>query len=358
MKFVTGYMRQVIEQLHHTFGNDFAADHVEPVEGGFSGANVARVKCPAGTFALRMWPNAALPAERIRGLHRLLQAVFDDGISQIAPPVAGISGATLHRTGSQLWQLEPWRPGQADFHSTPSSGRIAASFACLAGWHRAARSFQASRTEAEWFATQHSAPSPAVRERLQQIQTWDEPSEISRIQRLIPTIHEVHRHAFTRAIEQWHRHSPAITFMLRQAVDTEVELQPCIRDIWHDHLLFEGDQLTGLIDCNACRMESISSDLARLLGSLFADARELRSLAVAAYESHHKVTPNELRLIDVLDRSGTLISSMYWIREFTLQGRSCDDSRPTMAAMSRLDGFVARLENNFGDDKTMLILPK
>lgn len=55
---------------------------------------------------------------------------------------------------------------------------------------------------------------------------------------------------------------------LKPLADVSFRLQPCIRDIWHDHVLFDGDRVTGLIDFGAMQIDTPATDIARLVGSL------------------------------------------------------------------------------------------
>ena len=47
-----------------------------------------------------------------------------------------------------------------------------------------------------------------------------------------------------------------------------LDLQPCIRDVWHDHILFLGDSVSGIVDYGAMAVDTVAGDIARLLGSL------------------------------------------------------------------------------------------
>src|SRR5262249_55243269 len=56
--------------------------------------------------------------------------------------------------------------------------------------------------------------------------------------------------------------------MLGPWYDRPVPLQYCVGDVWHDNLLFTGDQLTGLVDYAAVKVDHVAADLGRMLGSL------------------------------------------------------------------------------------------
>src|SRR5205807_5437780 len=84
-------------------------------------------------------------------------------------------------------------------------------------------------------------------------------------------------------------------------------LQPCLCDIWHDHVLFDGAAVTGIVDYGSVKRDHISVDLARLLGSLAGSAAELRQVGVEAYARLHPLSTEEKLLIDQLDETGTLV---------------------------------------------------
>jgi homoserine kinase type II len=128
---------------------------------------------------------------------------------------------------------------------------------------------------------------------------------------------------------------------LRHAANFEVPLQPCIRDVWHDHILFTGDQLSGIVDFGAMRRENVAADLARLLGSLVGDDQENRAIGLAAYADIRPLSAAEETLVDVYDKSTVLLSGMNWLRWIFLEGRRFDRLK---IIANRLEAIAVRLE--------------
>ena len=322
------------------FPRQYAPRDWAPAHAGFSGAAVVRISTDCGAFCLRGWPEQGLTPARIRGLHRLLAHVFERGATQAAVPVASRNGDSLVRSGGRYWQLEPWMPGRSDFHRLPSRDRLRAAMQCLACWHAAARSFTARGGELAWFAQQPSSPSPAVVDRLEQIRQWSGDSlnllrtraeqDRSELGRLGPAILDLHSRKAARVASE-----------LDGLLASRFELQPCLRDVWHDHVLFSGAEVTGLIDASACKSESVAADLARLLGSLVRDDRAAWDFALQAYAERRPLGPAELRLVDALDRSGVLLSGMTWLKRQYLDGK---DIAARADVIDRLEAILARLE--------------
>jgi Ser/Thr protein kinase RdoA (MazF antagonist) len=321
---------------------------------GFSGAEILHVIAPAGEFCLRGWPPqtvsnrlrrpaGAMPRERILGLHRLLAETHRRGVVQVAVPVKSDDGTTLVSLQGGLWQLEPWMPGSADFLRDPSEKRLRSVLCCLARWHSAAATFQPAPQEAAWFLSRDSAPSPAVSERLQQIQDWTG-NQLARVEQQMRTSEQQDEfHALAlRIVRGFRQAAPQVARELQTAADLRFRLQPCWRDLWHDHLLFTGDELTGMIDASACRTENIASDLARLLGSLFGDDRSGWDRALGIYQEFQPLTVEELGLVTLLDRSLVLLSGLTWLDRRYLQQQTFADLARVVA---RLKGICARLEH-------------
>ena len=326
------------------YPNHFRALQPSPVElkPGFSDASVLRLKSTEGEFCLRGWPPGEFPRARIVGLHRLLDWIAAHGVSQVSVPISSQQGTTLVFCHDRFWQLEPWKPGEADFWKNPSRIKLQAVMRCLANWHRAAASFVPGAEEATWFACKSSAHSPAIVERLKQIENWDN----GRCDRLFDKMQQCEttefRHIGFELLRLYRQLSAGIASNMQAAARVEFSLQPCLRDCWHDHFLFTGDEVTGLIDPSACRTENVASDLARLLGSLVGDDANEWAAGLDAYHAHRQLTNDEFRLVKILDQSGVLLSGMRWLdRRFLREEIFAQPNR----VLNRLRGIQKRLES-------------
>jgi len=342
------------------------------VHRGFSGATVYRIATQQGEYALRDWGPHCLPLRRLRGLHRLLDWMHREGVRTVAVPLVAETGSTVVIRDGAVWQLEPWLPGVADFHANPSRDRLRNAMRALADWHRAACRFEPAPDEREWFRSDPADGSPAARERLQRILKWQR-GRLVRLRRAIgvgvgcpefnfpsnaidcPTAGpgELNSGHPTPSldrlghflIECFETASPGIAAELQTATEWRVEVQPCLRDVWHDHVLFTGDDVTGLIDPSACRTENVASDLARLLGSLVADDPPAWEFAIECYARHRELRAVELRLLPILDRSAVLLSGLTWLDRYYLQRRAFSDQK---AVFQRVELIARRLAHLTG----------
>ncbi|MCH7687682.1 MAG: phosphotransferase [Planctomycetes bacterium] len=316
---------------------------IEPLgaTGGFSGAVIVRMETEFGEFCLRGWPLNSLPRNRLLGLHRLLNFIFQQGVTQAAVPVSSENGSTLVVVQDRFWQLEPWMPGIADFHDNPSDLRLAETMACLARWHRAASLFSPQPEEREWFFCKSNAQSPAVAERLEMIRVWTSGKFQRLKQAMSRSGDSPFREVAEEIVQNFDRQALHVTRQLESALRAPLELQPCLRDIWHDHVLFSGDEVTGLIDASACRGETVAADLSRLLGSFVGDDYSRWDFALKEYARHGELSLHELALVVVLDRSGVLLSGMTWLDRHFLQGERFGNES---AVLERLQTILKRLK--------------
>ena len=129
---------------------------------------------------------------------------------------------------------------------------------------------------------------------------------------------------------------------MSKVVDCRVPIQACLRDIWHDHILFQGDHVSGVIDFGAARPDTVVADLTRLLGSLAANNKAEWECGINAYESISPLSDQERLLIYPLDQSAILLSGLNWMRWLYLENRRFSDEG---AVTDRLEHILCRLEN-------------
>ena len=120
-----------------------------------------------------------------------------------------------------------------------------------------------------------------------------------------------------------------------------VLVQPCLCDIWHDHALFDGESVGGMIDYGAMKIDSVAVDLARLLGSLVEDNAELRNVGLAAYGRIRPLSLDEEALVGPLDEATVVLGAANWLKWLYLDKKQFENLD---AVAQRLAKLVERLE--------------
>jgi Ser/Thr protein kinase RdoA (MazF antagonist) len=219
-------------------------------------------------------------------------------------------------------------PGRPDYLQQPTPAKLHAAMSALAQFHRAAESFPLPDPD--------RSPSPGILERIDQLRTLMG-GEIARLSEAIrPEIWPGLEQPARSLLALFPRVAQRVIAQLSAAAELRVRLQPCIRDIWHDHVLFDGPTVTGLIDFGAMRAESVAADVARLLGSMVGDDAKGWQDGLAAYSTARRLTPAELMLVTAFDQSAVVLGGVNWLNWIYCQGRQFDDRAK----------IVARLQNN------------
>jgi len=302
--------------------------------GGFSGATFWRIDAREGLLCLRRWPPGNPSEEGIRFIHAVLQHVARTGFDLVPVPLQTVQGVSYVRDGECFWELSPWMAGKADSTDRPSPARIAAAMVALAGFHRAAQGFPISGRK--------SGRSAGIGDRLHRARQWlsgglDELSAL-----LTPTVCPRLFERARRVLALAGTTGPALVPRLEAAADEQVPLQPCIRDVWRNHVLFQGDRVSGLIDFGSLAVDNVATDVARLLGSLAGDEPELRRLGLSAYGSVRPLGDAEAPLVEAFDQSTVVLSGLNWCDWIYRQHRTFADWG---AVEARLDEIARRLES-------------
>ena len=298
--------------------------------GGFSGSIIFQVHCDAGLFCLKGWSEETSP-RRLAWIHQVVSSAGRHLIFVPIPRTAA-DGATFVNLAGRLWELTPWLPGRADFQANPTPTRLAAAMHALAKFHLTVAPL----------APAQAAPSQALLSRSGQLQELLH----GKLLTLECAVRKEPNHALFPLADELLRLfttvAPSVAGELSQIVTMVTPLQIAIRDVWHDHLLFTGDELTGLIDYGALRIESPVGDLARLLGSLVQDDRDAWLFAIQEYQTLAPLSADQQRLLSAFDHSGTLLSGISWLTWLFLEKRVFDDHSKIAA---RLRKNIARLRH-------------
>jgi Ser/Thr protein kinase RdoA (MazF antagonist) len=301
--------------------------HAQPLgnHGGFSGAHLWRVSTARGEYCLRAWP-ADMTAERIEFIHEHMLRARRAGLAFVPNVLSTWHGATFVAKQDRLWDLTTWMPGQADYWQQPSSARLEAACMGLAKLHEAWRPQRPT-----------SKPCPGWLRRQAKALEWRELSQrgCPAVSVLDP-VAEMAKRAWARlmALGPWLQAEVAKTSPI-------VLVQPCLCDVWHDHILFSGAEVTGVIDYGSMKEDNFTVDLARLLGSLVEDDEACWTVGLAAYQRVRPLTQEEINLTRSLDQTGTMLAAANWLRWLLVDNRAFDNRQRIAERLQRL---VERLE--------------
>ncbi len=250
--------------------------------GGFSGARFWRLDSPRGKLCLRRWPAEHPSRERLTFIHAVLDHVHTHGFSTLPVPIRTSVGESCCSFDGHHWELTDWLLGAADYLATPSRAKLEAAMSALARWHLAAADFP--------LADRAPRPSSGIESRFAHLYQL-RPEVLARLS-IDSEIMGAKKSEWSgltglanRLIAAYFRVEPAVRAKLALATSVRVLFQPCIRDIWSDHVLFEGNQVSGIIDFGAMRMETVAGDVARLLGSMAGDDLLAWQQGLAAYQT-------------------------------------------------------------------------
>lgn len=358
----------VVKPLLSNYPPDVQPTQVDPLgsAGGMSGAQFWRITTSRGTLVLRRWPKEHPSPDRLQFIHAVLTHAAKRGITFVPLPIRTTTGESFIQHAGHLWELAPWMPGTADYERSPSTEKLRPAMSALAQFHVAVADFSVGR-QAEPTPANHSTAVPRHLTRLHQLAAGGI-NELSRAisnstwPDLAPLAHQFVAAlpiAMPRAISQ-----------LEPLANVRLPLQPCLRDIWHDHVLFTGDEVTGIIDLGAVDIDTPATDIARLLGSLAqgtvpfsrddvtaatlgfdrkhheAAKRGLSPLALdeaqtwreglAAYSAVRPLSPDETRAVHAFDTCGSILAGCNWIRWIYIDGRQFDNHEQVVERFRRI----------------------
>ena len=291
---------------------------------------------PASEFCLRAWPARHPDDQRLAWIHERLGKARHLGV--LAVPIPGRDGRTFLVTKEARWELAEWLPGTPAPLGQATSEQVQAALATVACLHEA---WSDERTEPR--------VPPAWLDRRHLLDQWLDPTEPP-----LRRIHEAQPRADWLATEttslrvrigellQWFL--PVAERVVDRWEGSLWPLQPVLRDLWSDHVLFSKDvRVTGILDYGAMRFDTVATDLGRLVGSLVGDCDQSWNLAAESYERSLKtgrLDASLWRFARDLEFVGLGLGIANWARWIWLDRRDFPDSD---AVIARLLGQMDRL---------------
>jgi homoserine kinase type II len=297
--------------------------------GGFSGARLWCWEGEEGHYCIKAWPaGEAASQAALAFAHHAMNRARAQGLLFVPAPFAADIRA------DRPWEVTQWMPGKADFHQFPTRARLEAALVALARLHVAWQVRNPGR---------RAEGSGGLWRRLERAAEWTERIQsgwrpiVARDPSGLLTPHVERGWALLR---RWVLCIGAQLEPWRQRTSL---LRPCLCDIWHDHVLFEGDQVSGLIDFGSLRDDDVTVDVARLLGSLVGDDNDQWAIGLEAYRRVRPFSVEEEALARALDRTGTIIGLANWLN--WLCGKAPREIENPQAAAERIQWLIGRLES-------------
>lgn len=250
-------------------------------------------------------------------------------------PIRGLDGRTVQECGGSLWELAPWLPGVQASRLPVTISRFRAGFAALAAFHQCL-ALESVR-----------GPSPGLRARLFEIEGWCQQGFEKLAEALARSPDDRRRALAAQWLQLAESTAPPILHALRRAAALEFAIQPCLRDVRPEHILFDNDRVSGLVDFGAMAMECVAGDLARLLTEWPGSDRNTRADALNAYASIRRLEVNDSSVIEAFASSSALLGAGHWARWHFLDERPFADpsaiEEGLERGLSRLHGLLAEL---------------
>jgi len=305
--------------------------------GGVSGAQLWKVHSQDQSgedFCLRRWPLRHPNLDRLQWVNLVLVHVANNGCPEIAVPREASSGQRHVTQKGFLWEISPWMPGTADFADDPNDERLFNVASCIARFHLGSAQVSLDFRNSPNAIARYDALTSAS-ELIQRLGKADEQSPIPNA---IPSIN------FLRelVVRLGAKTASQLATKLEPFTTEVLPVQPVIRDIWHDHLLFTGNQVTGIVDFGAMQMDNVALDLARILGSIVGNQNQRWKSAIDVYSQARPLQRREIEFAFALDQCAPFLASLNWLKWILVDQRSFEDNA---AVEKRVSHLIDRLRD-------------
>ena len=291
---------------------------------GFSGAVVWRGHDTTGAprVALKGWPQG-IAVERVGQVHLWMSRAVH--LPFVPKVLASTRGASAVLADGRVWDACQWKSGAPS--AVPTADTVRAACEAVARLHLC------------WPAVAERRPCRGVAARLDIL--TDHRALIENWNRALPPVHPELDLLLRQAAREVARVADSATLALRPWAAWPLAQQPCVRDLRGEHVLFEGDRVSGIIDYGAMAVDHPAVDLARLLDDYSAMDRTLFAVGLDAYRDAGAPLDVPDEFVRLLARTGAVCSLLGWLVRFFVRREPV--LRPAATAV-RLGELLSRVE--------------
>lgn len=321
------------------------------ISGGFSGAAVFRATdVHSRRFAIRLIPlEMSLPEQRLDLLHSMLCCVQQHGQSGIAIPLCPLRDLQRRMEplragrpsscvlGNFRVHAEPWIDG-LPVEGVPTPEQLSHSMTYLSSLHQRLKTAVSVLPENSWFFLR-SGISPGLLRRIRMISELLHGGLEALLSNCEMDLDSEFRKLAARTgniVRIW---LPQLKSLTSPIEAKSFLLQPVLRDVWRPHVLFQNNEVSGVIDVMSAASDHPVLDYARLFRSWFGSDWIAIEAAYLELAEHCHLNAAERLLLKSIDACSSILSPITWLNRRIASVRTFpldEDKRSRMEEVVRI----------------------
>ena len=264
----------------------------------FSGSDHWKVDCGNASYCLKRWP-ATKPAVQTKRLIELVTPEVQRQGLPIAAPLKCRRGGRFVFEQNRWWDLTPWQPGAPVKNAPISETRLENAMQWLAAYHEQAGNIKIETGRSQALNYRYQLSQTLVDGLLNRLSQWDYEGLVAGLPELF--------------IAYAQKSLPELVSLLEQQVGRELTLLPVLADVWSDHVFFHENEVSGVIDFGAMKIDSPCLDLARLLGSYAGFDPSVITAGIKYYCAARTLDETQVALVELFDRAHVVLVGVQWL---------------------------------------------
>lgn len=279
---------------------------------GLSEAKVYRIESLSSRYAMKRWP-ASTHRERLSEIHAFQEHLAGCDVPLVPGIVKWSNGDTLLEAEGVWWEISEWKPGAPlDRLGEINEDQLLQCAEALAMFHRRSESREAATLCAPGLQQRADGMRSAMR-------MEGEPRR-----RFLASISMRNGASDARLLEDLHARAmdviPGTVELLQSLSQARNRCFWILRDVWREHILFQDNRLSGVIDFGAARIDWPGLDLVRAFGTLMLESDPRWPAAVDRYLKRRPDASITLARLQAVHRASVALSALQWIDWFA-EGR-------------------------------------